>query len=559
MIRFFILVYLIIWSNSLFGQQINLKIYGESEPSTEIIDSIGYTSSFLNYKTLEAEVLNLKKKLTKQGYIDCKINEIVKKNDSLFLSYIYIGVKINTVRVFFNNKVDVKLLNTLDVKINSDSFDVAISELESTLNTLNKYITEEGDPFSTLQLTNVRKENVNLISGDLRITKNQKRKIDNIVVKGYEEFPKSYIKHLLKLKKGQVFSLEEIKSKTQRLETIRFAKSIKPPEVLFTNDSTTLYLYAEKTKNNTFDGFIGFGSNEQTNKLDFDGYLDLRLINNLNFGETLKLFYKSDEIDQQTINISANAPFIFGAPIGLDFGLHIFRKDSTFSTTTQYAKLNYQANTNHTISSGIRNSSSSNLLDTNTLFLNDYNTTYFEATYNYIKPQYYDQLFPINFWFNLTYNFGNRDQESIKQSQNAYTFETYKILNLNNRNSFFVRLTGATLMSDNYLDNELYRFGGINSIRGFEENSLTANLYGVINTEYRYKLNNSIYIHSVIDAAYLENEITDTKNKLFGFGFGFGLLTKTGLFRLNYTGGKTDNQSFRFSDSKIHLSLSAVF
>lgn len=115
------------------------------------------------------------------------------------------------------------------------------------------------------------------------------------------------------------------------------------------------------------------------------------------------------------------------------------------------------------------------------------------------------------------------------------------------------------MTSDDYLDNELFRFGGINSIRGFEENSLVANLYGVISTEYRYRLSNNIYVHSVLDAAYFENKLTDSKEKLFGFGFGLGLLTNSGLFRLNYSSGKTENRQFKLSDSKIHVSLTATF
>ena len=66
-------------------------------------------------------------------------------------------------------------------------------------------------------------------------------------------------------------------------------------------------------------------------------------------------------------------------------------------------------------------------------------------------------------------------------------------------------------------------------------------------------------MHSVIDAAYFENNISDQKGKLFGFGFGFGLLSKAGLFRFNYTSGKSENQRFKLSDSKIHLSLTASF
>jgi hemolysin activation/secretion protein len=109
------------------------------------------------------------------------------------------------------------------------------------------------------------------------------------------------------------------------------------------------------------------------------------------------------------------------------------------------------------------------------------------------------------------------------------------------------------------LDNELLRFGGINSIRGFEENSLLANLFAVINTEYRYRLSNALFVHSILDAAYFENKNIVTKQKLFGFGFGFGLFTKAGLFKFNYSGGKIENQMFKFSDSKIHISLSTTF
>ena len=123
----------------------------------------------------------------------------------------------------------------------------------------------------------------------------------------------------------------------------------------------------------------------------------------------------------------------------------------------------------------------------------------------------------------------------------------------------FFKANSRALISDSYLENELMRFGGINSIRGFEENSLLASLFGVLNTEYRYQLNNTIYIHSIIDAAYFENKITSIKEKLFGYGLGFGILTKTGLFKFIYANGKTENIKFKLSNSKIHLSLITNF
>ncbi|EDP72111.1 outer membrane protein [Flavobacteriales bacterium ALC-1] len=541
------------------SQSLSLKVEGENKIKTTVIDSLGYVKYFDNYINLETELKTLKDKLTRLGYIDTNIEGISKQNDTLFKALFFLGKKVNTIRINYDSNFNTDLLSFIYHKNGNGFFEIDISQLESSLNKLNVIIAEEGDPFSTLQLINISKLNSNLISADLNIVNNQKRRIDKIIVKGYEKFPKSYIKRFMKLRTGKSFNLNAIQDKVELLEDLRFANKIKDPEVLFTKDSTTLYIYVEKARTNNFDGFLGFGTNENTNKIEFDGYLDLRLINNLNFGETLNLFYKSDEIDQQTFKVDADLPYMFGSPIGLQFGLKIFRKDSTFSNASQNAKLNYQINAQHRIGAGITSTNSTNLLEDDTAILNDYKTNYYTFNYNITKSQFYDPLFPINFWFDLSSGFGDRENDLGSQSQTIFNLDTYKIFNLNNKNSIYTRLNGAILTSDDYLDNELFRFGGINSIRGFEENSLVANLYGVINTEYRYRLSNSIYVHSVIDAAYFENQITGSKQKLFGFGFGIGLLTNSGLFRLNYSSGKTENRQFKLSDSKVHVSLTATF
>ncbi|REG85232.1 BamA/TamA family outer membrane protein [Winogradskyella sediminis] len=541
------------------AQSIHLKISGENNLSTTLIDSIGYKDTFNNYKGIQTEIKVLSKTLSKLGYIDNTIRKVIRKNDSLFEAHFFIGKRVPRIRIYYDATFNTELLNDISYNSTHRFFDLDIAEVEPYLKNLNTRMASEGDPFSSLQLINVSKLNSDLIEADLEIISNKKRQLDKIIIKGYEKFPKSYIKHYMKLKTEKSFNLNAIRDKIDLLSELRFASKIKEPEVLFTQDSTTLYIYVEKTKTNNFDGFLGFGSNENTNKLEFDGYIDLRLINNLNYGETLNLFYKSDEIDQQTFNVDADLPYLFNSPIGLQVGLNIFRKDSTFLTAKQYAKLNYLVNAKHKVGIGINTTTSTNLLENDTDILNDYKSNYYTVHYNYTKPQFYDPLFPVNFWFDFSSGFGNRTDDIASQKQSIFTIDTYKVFNLNLRNSIYARLNGATLVSDNYLDNEMFRFGGINSIRGFEENSLVANLYGVLSTEYRYRLGSALYIHSVLDAAYFENKLTESKEKLFGFGFGLGLLTNAGLFRLNYSSGKTENRQFKLSDSKVHLSLTATF
>ena len=467
--------------------------------------------------------------------------------------------KYNKLHIYYKEEdLNKSLLNSISDSITKNYFVISISETEDVLNYLNSKVSNIGQPFSFFQLKNITKKDSNNLKANLFITNNKERYIDDIVIKGYENFPKSYLKRFLRIKKGQLFSLEKIRTKTKRLQNIRFANQIKEPEVLFTEDSTKLYLYLEKTKSNTFDGFLGFGTNDKTNKIEFNGYLNLNLINNLNFGEKFSLKYRSDENNQKTFDFNTNLPYILKSPIGIDLNLNIFKKDTIFTTTQQSIKLFYQINSNSKLYAGINSVQSNNLLDNQTNTVQDYSTLFYNTSYELVKPNN-SLLFPNNTYIYIEGGIGNRTQENVKQQQAQINLKGYKIISLNEKNSLYLNVDTQMLISNNYLENELKRFGGIKSIRGFEENSLVASLFSVINTEYRYSLSNSIYLHSIIDAAYLENKALKTKDKLYGFGIGFGVLTKTGLLRFNYANGKSENQKFNFSNSKIHISLNAEF
>ena len=81
----------------------------------------------------------------------------------------------------------------------------------------------------------------------------------------------------------------------------------------------------------------------------------------------------------------------------------------------------------------------------------------------------------------------------------------------------------------------------------------------VLNTEYRYELNPSLYIHSIIDLGYFENPSFSIKEELYSFGLGIGMLTKAGIFQFVLANGNADNQVFNFSNTKVHLSLISRF
>lgn len=545
-----------------FCQNLNLIINGKTNEETKIIDSLQYNKIHTDFNSIKNEVNTIQNQLFKLGYIENEIKQTKKINDSSFLSKVLLKRKFNTITISYNkNDIDLSTLELVSKDVFENNFKLDFSKTENALNIINSEISKKGFPFSKLKLSNITIEGSNLRASLIIDSYKEKRKINDIIIKGYEKFPRSYLKHFLKIKTNQVFDLDVIKSKTEALNNLNFTNQIKSPEVLFTKDSTTLYLYLNKANSNTFDGFLGFGTNEDTNKIELDGYLNLNLTNNLNFGESFRLLYKSDEIDQQTFEVDVSLPYLFNTPIGADLLLRIFKKDTTFTTVNQSARLHYQINSNHKVYGGIISTESNNLLsEANiTSIISDYKTQYLTLAYQFLKPQSNNFLFPIKSKLYFETGFGTRESASSNEKQSQYTIDALKIFTLNKKNSLYIRMNGSSLISDTYFENELVRFGGINSIRGFEENSLFASLFGTINTEYRFQVNNSIYIHSIFDAGYFENKIISTKEKLFGYGFGFGILTKSGLLRFNYANGKNENTKFKLSNSKIHLSLVANF
>ena len=557
-----LLIIYILFSSEVLSQNLNLNIYGENEKETAVIDSMNYTKKHSDFASVNAEIDSVQKTLFKLGYIESKIKSVSKNNDSIYTAFIQLQKKYNTIYIYYDKiKVSENILNKVSKNVTDTYFVLSIEETESALNYINSKIAEQGFPFTTLKLSDITVKDESNLQSQLIIGSNpDKRTIDKIIVKGYDKFSKSYLKHYLKVKPSGTFSIDAVKNKTKRLNNLKFASEIKSPEVLFTKDSTILYLYIKKSKSNSFDGFLGFGTNEDTNKLEFDGYLNLSLNNNLNYGESFDLIYKSDENDQKTFKVNLSLPYLLGTPLGSELGLNIFKQDSSYTIVNQTAKLFYQLNSKSKIYAGITATQSNNLRSENTtLLIDDYDTTLYSLAYNFTNLQVESILFPINISLYAEVGFGERKSKNSNEKQNSLLLDAFKIFNLNKKNSLYFRLTCSGLFSDTYFENELLRFGGINSVRGFEENSFMASLFGVINTEYRYQLNNNIYVHSIIDLAYFENKITVQKEKLYGFGFGFGLLTKAGLFKMNYANGKSENQQFKFANSKIHLSLIADF
>ncbi len=546
----------------IYSQDISLKIYGENEKENIVLDSVNYTKTHKDLKSVYVEFDMVQKLLIDDGYLNLSNGEIIKVSDTTFYGYLHLGKKIRKHRIGFDDVFTISAIESLgfgNINIKNNSIEIDFHNTEAFLNTVVNYLEEKGNPFAEVKLVDIGFED-NKILSHLKVITNQVRKIDEVVVKGYENFPKSFITYNRKLKKGVVYTKSNILKASENIAQLSFVEEIKKPEILFTKDSTTVFLYLKKVNTNYFDGFLGFGSDENTGNLKLNGFFNIQLLNNLNVGEQLNLTWRNNGNGQTDFNAAVSLPYIFKLPIGVDASLNIFKKDSTFSTTNTNFGINYKLNFKNKLGISFSGVQSNNLLNSLTNpEVQDFKSNFISLNYTFTENTDALNISAQRLKVKTEVSIGNRNSLENKTPQQRITIDALYQWKINPRNTIYLRNTTQSLFSDDFLENEKFRFGGINSIRGFNENSLEANLYSVLNTEYRYFLAPTTFVHSIIDVAYIQDDVTKTTDNLFGFGFGLGIASKNGLFRFNYAIGIANNTIIKLSASKIHISYATFF
>ena len=488
-----------------FSQNFHLKIIGSSLKESKIIDSLKYNPTHTNTKNLIDEVKFTSERLTKKGYIENQILENLKKSDSSFIAKLSLGDQIKFIHIHIGTNNHLKEIITPNK--NTDTLSLSYTETETFLNNTLKKLELNGYAFAKLKLTNIKKKN-NSLYADLHFEQGQQKKLNAIVVKYNESnkrsnFPEGHLKQINRKYTNNTFNQDIVIKIQDDFEKFGFVNQIKTPEILFTKDTTKVYVYLEKRKSNNFDGFIGFATNDK-DKLIFNGYLDLILENTIKAGEQFSLIWKSDGNNQKTFKASIDLPYIFKTPIGLKAQIHIFKKDSIFQNTKTAIDLGYFIDYKTRIYLGYEATESSDIQNTNTTSISDYTNSFLTTNLEYTKLDTKNSTFPKKTNIIIQTGIGNRETTNPSETKttNKQTYiNLYATHNfyLNTKNCININYQNFFLKSDNYIINELYRFGGMKSIRGFEENSLQANFMTALITEYRYIISPNLYLHSILD------------------------------------------------------------
>jgi outer membrane protein assembly factor BamA len=489
--------------------------------------------------------------LLKKGYLSLLIKKRQKINDSLHQIEIILNKRYSHVQI--KEDIDLGLEVLKVISLSRKRHFIPINEIENYLYDLNNSIQQEGFPFTTTQLTHFKFNNSDTIEAALTVSQRKKRFLNRITIKGYDKFPTNTLQNLTK--RRNTYNDKTIGRLEKSIENMPFVKKTKDTEVLFKQDSTNVFIYLEKIKTNSADGLIGF-NNSNNGTLELNGYVHLKLQNNLDRAETFLLEYRNDNGDQTQFTTSIDLPYLWDSPLGISSMLEIQRRDSTYQRTSVKAGLFYKPNWNSTI--GINYINSTSAATSQDGGLEDFSKNGIELIAE-IKKQTSDLLMPEELWLSTRIGFNERSIENNSENQLNFHATFLKLWHLGYRSKFLGRLTSNYLKSNNVQFNELYQFGGLGSIRGFNQNSIDSSFYTTLATEYRYRLNDQIYLHSILDIGVFENFNSKKLDKLYGFGGGIAILTQAGVLNVSIANGRFEYAKVDLSSTVAHINLKINF
>ncbi len=437
-----------------------------------------------------------------------------------------------------------------------------------------------GYPFVSVKLDSVETQEDGL-SAVLNVEKNKLFKIDSITVMGNAKVNRAFLNRYLGVKENMPYNEELLRSISQKIKQLPFVFEKQTQLVRLTNKTNKLILFLDKKNASQFDGIIGFLPDATTKKTVITGDVKLKVVNGIfRNGETFDLEWR--RLQSQTSDFKGRIiyPYLFGTPVGTDYSLKIYRRDTSFIDINNNIGLQYyfKGLNNFKIFYKQRNT---NLISTNGLqyvtTLPDYadiTTQSYGAGVTFEKLDY--RFNPHKgVALNLTGQTGNRSiKRNIKVNELAYQnlllrstqyqFEgdANFFIQLHRNNVLKLGVQGASVFGNSTIfKNELFRIGGLRSLRGFDEESIFASTYVIPTVEYRFLFSQNSNLLLFAEGAWYEN----TSNGLYvsdmpvSVGAGINFETKAGILTLNYALGNQFNNGFDLRSGKIHFGLTALF
>lgn len=538
------------------------------ETDKKILTDVVQREVFFDSTDLATYLLNSIQSFRKKGYLLASFDSPELKTDTLYLSF-YLGVKYDDILLDISEleNFNFPFLSSKDYKKKYWSME----EIQVLENRLLVYSEDNGFPFasSVLEPEAIKSKDIRA-----RITYNKGAliKYDSIsFVYDSINIKQSFLRKKLAFRSQDRFSNKEIEQASVNLNNLPYIKLEKAPEINFEDENANVTFTISKEKANEFDGVIGFFP-RQGNRggMQLAGNINLHLHNLFASGKEFQLKWQRFQNQSQVLNASYIHPFILNSSLDLGAELELLQQDSTFSRAQRTVLIGYDFKKSgylqffaEWLSHQTGNQQSFTTEESSNIASGTYNSYGFKYSLAQINEY---ATFSSGHAVELKLQIGNKriDADTTFNVQASKGVQTQLSLALEKRfrigkvSTLKAKNRTAYLASKKRFRNEYFRIGGLQTLRGFNENVIFSSAYNVSSIEMLYKFN-SISFYPFVDYGRWQEGGEGFPNFGYGTGLGLNLDVNGGNFNIVYALGGQKNQPLRFNEAKIHFGYSNKF
>jgi len=428
-----------------------------------------------------------------------------------------------------------------------------------------------GHPFARISW-NAPMQNEDAPVFTYRMEKGPQLFFDSLVLLSEIKTKPTYIMRMLDLQKGTPYSEHSFQSISDRIQRISFLSLNSPPDVSFQSSSVWTYLDLAENAQGSFEGVLGVLPSQGSNSgVLFTGNLDLKLINLFRSGKQLDFKWAQFAEQSQRLDVGYYHPFIAGTSFHLASQFKLFKQDTSFLNRDISLAGSFFIASRLEMSVGYEQANAT-ILTTNIDQIITRNWLDFQQDwYSIGVKRKDDNRTKAKTFFNHSVAVAlgaRRVNRNVLLPQELY--DTVRMTATNMRlsawmetqrklseNTFlYFEVNAAHLANKQDFSNQLYRVGGLQTLRGFNEQFFFTSSYLISQLEWRLFFEEESYVFAFYDLGFLHTARWQLPG---GVGGGFSLLTNSGLFSFALAVGKSQDIPFELANMKIHFGYLSRF
>lgn len=498
-----------------------------------------------------------------EGFLGAKVDRIHNQSDSLWVKW-YQGPRIERLQLSSGN-----LPKDWDEFSNRS---LKFEEVNRLFLDLLEKAENSGYPFASIRLDSIVREE-EMLQASLWVDLGPKIQWDTLRIEGNSVTKQSYLQQWSGIEVGSSFSQKELNLATKRVGRNPYFRLMELPTLDFRLQKASPVFRLSDRNANVLDGILGVLPNEnEPGKVLITGQLDLELYHLGGKGRDVELHWQRFNELTQRLEVQAKESYIFGSGLDLRGEFSLLKQDTSFVNRRLGLHFGYQTQGPFYLDFFLRRQAGDLI---STFAYKDATELPERADFRWseygiqVSFDLLDDLVAPRRGSRIIFGFSAGNKEILQNT--GIPQEAYEGLDLRTpqysliakaEKHFFLKknwgiywaAAGGIIRNENLLQNDLFRLGGLQSIRGFNENFFFVRDYVYMNLEPRLFFGENSFLFLFSDWGFLENPYFAGSNEQpFSVGSGLSFETESGVFRFVYAVGKTKEQPLSLQFSKIHF------